>query len=258
MDHLSIQTEGGPLSIVGRVHTDRTKPSLLVVRGSFPPKDHMLELPIYFRGASVLVVTLPGMVSGAYWADRPNVAGLTRGLERAVGMLLPDTPIVAFGASTGSILSLGLRLPNIRRHVVVEPFLRTKDLWPFIANSRDRLKKNPDLEPMARFFWEVFGIGADRLEDRDYGYLLEAITVPTDVVVGQLPLLPPRDLAVWPSFTSAEDRARLLANPMVTLHEGPPGSGHAHGTVGASYEQTKRLVLAALHAASRDAALTET
>lgn len=258
MDHLSIQTEGGPLSIVGRVHMDRTKPSLLVVRGSFPPKDHMLDLPTYFVGASVLVVTLPGMVKGAFWADNPKVAGLTRGLERAAAMLLPDTPIVAFGASTGSILSLGLRLPNIRRHVVVEPFLHTRDLWPFILDSRDRLKMNPGHDPMARFFWEVFGIGPDRLEDRDYGYLLEGITAPTDVVVGQLPLLPPRDLPVWPSFTSADDRARLLANPLVTLHEGPPGSGHAHGSLGDSYVQTKRLILAALHAASRPPALTET
>jgi hypothetical protein len=251
MEYLSIQTEGGPLGFVGRIHTDRIRPSLLVVRGSFPPKDHMLDLPTYFVGANVLVVTLPGMAAGAFWADSPNVAGLTRGLERALGMLLPDTPIVAVGSSTSNILSLGLRLPNICRRVAIEPFFQTKDLWPFIDDSRERLKLNPGHEAMARFFWEFFGIGADRLENRDYGYLLESITVPTDVMVGQLPLLPERSVEIWPSFTSDEDRARLAANPLVTFHEGPVGTGHIHGSVEPSYGQTKKLIHAALREAAR-------
>ena len=44
MNHLLIQTEGGPLGIVGRIHTDLTKPALLVVSGSFPPKDFLHDL----------------------------------------------------------------------------------------------------------------------------------------------------------------------------------------------------------------------
>jgi hypothetical protein len=191
MDHISIQTPGGPLSFVGRVHTDHARPSLLAVRGVFPPDDQLLDLPTHFHGANVLVVTLPGM-AGSFWAKRPDVAGLTAGLERAVGMLLPEAPIVAFGVSAGNLLSLGLRLPNISHRVAVEPFFQTQDLWPFIANSRARLALNPGHETMARFFWEVFGIAPDRLENRDYGALLNNIAQPTDVVVGGQPLLPER------------------------------------------------------------------
>ena len=205
----------------------------------------MLDLPTHFHGANVLIVTLPGM-AGSFWASNPNVEGLTRGLEQAVGMLLPDAPMVAFGVSTGNLLSLGLRLPNIWRRVAVEPFFQTRDLWPFIANSRERLKLNPGHDQMALFLWEFFGIGADRLENRDYGRLLENITVPTDVMVGQMPLLPERNVEIWPSFTSAEDRARLAANPLVTLHEGRAGAGHTYGSVGSSYEETKTLIRAAL------------
>lgn len=251
MDHLSIQTAGGRLSFVGRIHTDRPRPSLLAVRGTFPPKNHMLDLPTHFAGANVLVVTLPGMGGGAFWADQPSLEGLTRGLEDATRMLLPQAPIVAFGASAGNLVSLGLRLPNIHHRVALEPFFQTEHLWPLVANSRKRMALNPGLEPMARFFWEVFGIGADRCVNRDYRRLLENITVATDVVVGQVPLLPERALDTWPSFTSAEDRAALAANPLVTLHEGPAGAGHSHGSGGASYETLKALLLAALQDAAR-------
>ena len=245
MDHISIQTPGGPLSFVGRIHTDHARPSLVAVRGSFPPPGQLLDLPVRFAGVNVLVVTLPGM-AGSFWADRPSVEGLTRGLEDAVSRLLPQAPLVVFGTSTGNLLSLGLRLPNIRRRVAVEPFFRTAHLWPLIANSRERLKMNPGFEVMARFFWEVFGFAPDRIEDRDYAHLLGNITQPTDVVVGGMPLHPVRKVDTWPSFTSAEDRARLAANPWVTLHEGGPDDGHAYGSAGGSYETVKGLIHRAL------------
>jgi hypothetical protein len=205
MEHLLIQTSGGPLGFVGRLHTDQVRPSLLVVTGSFPPDGYLHGLVNHFAGANVLVASMPGMWK-VPWANEPSVAGATKGLEDAVRRLLPDGPIVAFGSSTGNIRSLALRLPNIFRRVADEPFFQTRDLWPFIGNSRDRMKLKPGAAPLARYLWEYFGIGPDRLENRDYGRLLENITVPTDVLVDQSPLLPERDLPIWPSFTSAQDR----------------------------------------------------
>lgn len=252
MDFLLLQTSGGPLGCVGRIHTDRPRPALLAVNGSFPPKDHLHDLVTHFVGANVLIANLPGM-GGVPWAN-PSVARLTQGLEEAVSLLLPKVPIVALGVSTGNLLSLGLRLPNICRRVAVEPFFQTQDLWPFIADSRERLELNlglPGHKYMARYFWEVFGIGPDRLENRDYGYLLDGITVPTDVMVGQGPLLPERRLDAWPSFTSAQERLRLAANPLVTLHEGPAGSGHGYGSIPASENDLKGLLHAALLEAAK-------
>jgi hypothetical protein len=220
VEHLLIQSDGGPLGLVGRLHVDRPRPTLLVINGSWPPRGFLHDLVSHFRGASVLIANLPGM-SGVFWSNQPNLADLTQGLEHAVRLLAPEAPIVAFGISTGNLLSLGLRAPNIRRRVAVEPFFQTKDLWPFIANSRERMLLNPSSEGMARFLWEYFGISADQAENRDYRHLLDNIDVPTDVMVGRLPLLPQREVEVWPSFTTEEDRANLAANPLVTLHVGP-------------------------------------
>jgi len=248
MDLVTLQTSAGPFGLVGRIHADRRRPALVAVGGSFPPKTYLHDLADHFRGANVLVVNLPGMVGVPWSAATP--AELSVGLAEAVVRLLGDLPIVAFGASTGNLLSLGLRLPNICRRIAVEPFFETKDLWPFIANCRQRMARKPEDASLARYFRDVFGIGPTTLENRDYRGLLDNITVPTDVIAGELPLLPEREVEVWPSFTSDADRAALRANPLVRFHEGPAGTGH--------YVQAdprvEALIRRLLHAALRDAA----
>jgi hypothetical protein len=224
MDVVILQTSAGPLSVVGRIHADQPRPVLLAVLGSFPPRGYLHNLVDRFPGANVLIVNLPGM-AGAPWSDA-TPAELGVGLTEALGALVADLPIVSFASSTGNLVSLGLRLPNIRRRVLVEPFFQTRHLWPFIANSRERMAANPEHKELANYFRTFFGIGPTSLENRDYRHLLEAITTPSDVVVGQSPLLPPRATEIWPSFTSEEDRAALRANPLVTFHEGPKGTGH--------------------------------
>ena len=61
LEFLTLQTKAGPLGVVGRVHTDRTRPALVVVNGVFPIQDHRHDLVEQFAGVSVLVVNLPGM-----------------------------------------------------------------------------------------------------------------------------------------------------------------------------------------------------
>lgn len=255
MDYLLFESDDVPLGLVGRIHVDRSRPALLAVNGSFPPHDLMQDLVDRFPGAHVLVANLPGM-AGVYWA-KTTVAQMTLSLEEAVKRLLPRDPLVVMGISTGNLLALGLRSSNICHRVAVEPFFQTERLWPFIANSRERLemfdKSKPAklLEHMEAFFWEVFGIAPGTLENRDYRHLLDAIECPTDVLVGGSPLLPERDIDEWPSFTSDDDRARLAANPLVILHVGPAGTGHSYGLVPSSRNKLHTVVHRALVEAAR-------
>ena len=250
MDFLTLQTAAGPLGVIGRIHTGPARPALLVVNAAFPRERQRQrhDLVDHFPGASVLVIELLGM-AGAPWAN-PTILDLTQALETAVRRLVGDVPIVAFGASTSSLLTLGLQLPNICRHLVLEPFFQTEGLWPFVTSARERMASDPANAAMTRFFWEVFGIGPDRLENRDYRHLLANITKPTQVVVGGASLEPKRQMDFWPSFTSAQDRAALRANPLVTLVKGPPDTGHDFGAEGESDLMIKRM----LHGALREAA----
>lgn len=244
MDFLTIQTPAGPLGVVGRIHTDQTRPALLVVNGAFPPRDIHHDLIDDFSGVNVLVVNLPGML-GVPWA-RPTLALLTQGLEGAARLLLGDSPLVVFGVSAGNLLTLGLKLPTIWRRVALEPFFETQHLWPFIANSRERMAQSPENTAMTHYFWEFFGIGPNAIQNRDYRYLIDNISVPTDVLVAHTPLLPPRPAEYWPSFCSQEDRDALAANPFVKLMTGPPGTGHSYTLTPPTNLELKRVLRAAL------------
>ena len=247
MDFLQLRTSAGTFGCVGRVHTDRPRPCLLVVNGSFPDEKYLYDLADLFPGASVVVANLPGM--GVPWSDA-GLPELTAGMEEALALLFRGLPTVVMGASTGNLLAFGLKASNICRRVSVEPFFSTGDLWPFVADARQRMADNPRNASIAAYLWRVFGIAPAALENRDYRHLLTGISVPTDVIVGGLPLLPPRKLTAWPSFTSQADRQALADNPLVTIHEGPPQSGHAVTVEGAGAALQKRLLHAALHAAA--------
>jgi hypothetical protein len=243
--HLQIRTSGGTFGFQGVLHTDRRRPALLAVNGSFPGPDYLHDLPGRFPGANVLFVSLPGM--GVPWTSTTG-PDMVRGLTEAATLLFRDLPLVVFGASTGNLVALGMQMPNIVRKVSLEPFLSTANLWPFIAWARNYMRRNPNESWAREYLWNVFGIGLDDLENRDYSSLVDRIDVPTDVVTGTVPLLPQRRLSVWPSLCSQEARALLSAHPLVTMHEGPAGSGHNTGDAG--HEQVLGLMLAGLREAS--------
>jgi pimeloyl-ACP methyl ester carboxylesterase len=121
MDFLTVQTGAGPLSVVGRVHTDPPRPALLMVDSAFAPKGPRHDLIEHFAGVSALAVDLPGMANSP--GGGPTSAELTAGVAQIARRLLGDAPMVVFAASAGSLVALGLEVPNIRHHVLLEPFL---------------------------------------------------------------------------------------------------------------------------------------
>lgn len=249
MDFLTVPTSAGAFSVVGRRSVDRPRPCLLAVGGAFPPKDYLHDLAGQFGGANVVVANLPGM--GTPWSP-VGVPALTAGLQEVAAWLFGDLPLVVLGVSTGALLALGFTAPSLVRTVVLEPFLQTAHLWPFVADSRSRLERHHNHPAMVSFLWTLFGIGATELENRDYRYLAEGLSAPTDVIVGGMPLLPERPTPTWPSFATDEDRAAFRRNPLATLHEGPPDTGHNYGSIpGPGRQVLNQVLVAALNEALR-------
>ena len=249
VDHLTVRTSVADFALVGRIHADRRRPTLLMVNGSFPIKNLHHDLVDDFGGANVLVVEIPGML-GTAWSGR-SARELGRGLDELADRLVGGQPIVAVGSSTGNLLTMSMRHPDVQHRIAIEPFFQTKDLWPFQDWSQKRMARTPDDKDLLAFMWDFFGFAPDRLENRDYRDLIDGVTTPTDVFTGSLPLLPIRQTDQWPSFTSQEDRAALAANPFVTHHEGPPNTGHS---VFLTYEGGpvgRKIILAALLRAAK-------
>ena len=224
MNHLILATDFGPLYFVGRIHTDRRRPVLFAMGGIWTRDDDLHELVEWFPGASVIVAPLPGM--GSTLTNTFEIETTIKTVDQALAALVPDRRIVAFGASTGCLVTLGLTCPQVVRHVALEPFFRTAPLWPFLKSAREMLAAAPERKGAAQAAWEIFGLRDGEVTDRDYRHLLRDVKLPVDAVLAKAPLEPERNYDGWPSLTSADDRAAMAANPLFTLHEGPPGSGH--------------------------------
>ena len=227
MDRLIVQTSCGPLYLAGRLYTDPAIPALVAMGGIWTPRDFLHDLADAFPDVSVLIVPLPGM--GGSLTRTFDVATLSRSLDEGIGALLAETPVVAYGVSTGSLVTLGLKAPQVVRQVALEPFFRTGPLWAFNEKARSFLASEPDKRGAQLAAEQIFGLTATEVVDRDYRGLLDGLQTPLDVILADQPLEPVRSLDALPSLSSREDRAALAAHPRVTLHPGPPGSGHDLG-----------------------------
>jgi hypothetical protein len=227
MNHLILTTAHGPLYVVGRIHANKRRPLLLAMGGAWTPADFLHELVDWFPGASVVVALFPGM--GVSLTETFDVRILAQMVDEVIASMFGDVPVVAYGVSAGSLVTLGLRAPQIVRHVAMEPFFRTSPLWPLQTAMRDMILAAPEKVGGAKAAEAIFGYTAppnEKVVDRDYHHVMEGLDRPVDVILGDRPLEPVRETNGWPSFTSAADRELLTAHPRVTIHPGPPGSGH--------------------------------
>lgn len=222
MDGVYFGTAYGPLHMVGRIQADARRPVLLTVLGAFPPRTQKHDLVETFADYSVLVCRYPGMHSTT-WADASPIRVATA-LDEFISMHLKGRRIAAYGISTGCLVTLNLVSPEVRHQVAQEPFLRTIHLDRFIGYSRAFLEREPNNRALAEFLWQVFGISAAELVDRDYRDMRSDRSLPLDVIVGATP--PQSDSKIWPSFTSVADRQILLDRSSASLHIAPEGTGH--------------------------------
>jgi hypothetical protein len=247
MRHLMVRTDQGLLYLVGGLHADGRRRATLFVMGGFGPPDDLHQIADWFPTANVLVAPLPGM-AGTSTRTR-DVTDFARAIDGLIENFVPEGPVVMMGASAGCLATLGTRSPRIVSHVALEPFFHTAPLWPLQKLfQRNRAAGVADInsEQMAD---ALFGITPSGVSDRDYSGLLTTLAKPLDVIVGAEPLEPPREEPALPSLTSEADRTVLAALPGVTIHRGPPGSGHHLMGIPAGVEAVKSVVRAALQRA---------
>jgi glycosyltransferase involved in cell wall biosynthesis len=171
-------------------------------------------------------------------------------LSGVVGGLLerqfPDRAIVLLGVSSGAVIALGVRAANLARIVALEPPLVSEGLWPVIEPLTAQLRKAPDAAASA-FAAEAFGVGEAGAAASDHREVLDALTTPVDVVLGEVPLQPPRELKRFPSLVGEADRRRLAETPGVRLHVAP---GAGHNVLGQAPQFVRAVLLEACRRAS--------
>ncbi|WP_337185576.1 alpha/beta hydrolase [Phenylobacterium sp.] len=208
---IEAQTPFGPVWFRAR---DTGRPVLLFVSGAFAPVDNVANLQDLIPGADVWRAHLPGN-------HAPPLIGESVGLfvaafDAAVRAALGDRPVVAAGNSTGALVAMGLKAPNIRRLVLIEPPLRITPGGPF-----ESMRGDPRFNQGA-FIDNIFGVGPRESTPRDYSHLLAALGPPAHVLIGG----PPEPGAeTGPSVVDDLTRADLQSHPRVRLYL-VRGAGH--------------------------------
>jgi hypothetical protein len=215
------------------------KPVILTLTGAWASPDVMGKMQrVVGEDWDAGLMRLPG--NGAPPLTETSIAAWSRALGELVESAFAGRIVVLLGLSVGALVMLGVRSPLVRRVIALEPPLVMDKLWPMIGDLRVKWRDEPHERPVVE---AVFGVTGDSSLDRRYFGLFDGARPPVDIVVGDIPLLPERALARFPSFVDMPERAWIAAQPGVSLHVAP-GAGHAVQVFAAEF--TRDVILDAL------------
>lgn len=197
-----VETALGRVPVWGRANSER--PIVLAIRGAFPEPHHLADLAP--PNQDLVLLHLPGFHSPALAAT--SIGAFAAAFDEVIRKHFTGREITAVGVSTGALVALALRAPEVRRVLAVEPFFSTAHLWPLVEWVQHELRRNP--APLLHHWCEaIFGYTGTAVCDRRYEPVLNGPPRPTVALVGDVPLLPRRPLTILPSLTNEVDRARL-------------------------------------------------
>lgn len=151
-------------------------------------------------------------------------------------------PVVLCGSSLGATAALGIRSPNVRAVLALEPLMRSEAAAPLWPGFRGALIARPDDDVLADTLWRVFGVSLSRTEARNYAPVLDGLKRPARVLAGS------SMTAAVPTLLSAQDRRTLKAHPMVKFNAVlRVGHDIGNGATGLIVETLRELVGAHQH-----------
>ncbi|THD74321.1 MAG: alpha/beta hydrolase [Phenylobacterium sp.] len=212
-----VHTRHGDLSFKAALAGDAGRPVLLVIRGLFSRADHMEELAAPLSAeADIVFAHLPGMHSPTLPGS--DLTTITKAFREMMAERFADRRVVPTGVSAGCLVALGLAsLPQVDAMVLVEPFLDVSQCWPLREFAAAKAAPGSTLLPWLKAF---FG---PNVAD-DFSPLANQAPARTAVLVGAVPLEPPRAMTRFPSLTSEAERAMWRARgAKVTVC---PDAGH--------------------------------
>lgn len=218
MERIEIETGLGPIWLWGRI---TGRPVLLVVTGLFASAETMDHLPALFPDLDVLRTHLPGnhCPKLAVYSVGAFAAALSEALRKTV-----EAPLAIFGLSVGALVAMGVRHPELVGLLLVEPPVRAETLSSILGQLA---------------------------EPADYTPLLQSLTVPTHVLVGDRPSGPGTPSLMTAASLDALRRSRAS----VTVVE---GAGHAvqYDAPDVTYARLLQLVSALRSRARSEAAIS--
>jgi pimeloyl-ACP methyl ester carboxylesterase len=224
VEERTFETPFGPIVLVGEAAAfTGTRPLLLTIAGAFAiPRGPLFHLAPHFPDADVLSGHLPG--NHCPTLISASIGVYASAYSHVIAEAFAERTVTVCGASIGGLTALGLRAPQVRNLLVVEPPLVMSKVWPMWPTLRHKLAQGGD-KAAREFIVNVFGVTETAVEERRYDGLLEALRKPTHVLFGDRPLFPQRAFEKLPSLVDEPERAQMAAHPMIRTTV-TPGAGH--------------------------------
>lgn len=145
--------------------------------------------------ADVCLIDFPGhgLSPGVIPASLESMAAA---VERLIQVHFPMRRILIVGESFGGLVAMTLAkgLPGspIKAVLAADPPFSTAKQWAIVNSFRAKFVREPNDRFFFSFAEEVFGITPNEVKERIYFPILADLQVPTMLVTGDLPMLPPR------------------------------------------------------------------
>ncbi|MGZ6015956.1 MAG: hypothetical protein ACXWKM_09445, partial [Phenylobacterium sp.] len=140
METRAFDTSLGPIWLQGDADAfDGDRPIVVAIAGAFAPPETFDQLALRLPEAAVLIGHIPGNRCPQLVANTPGV--FMAAYSAAIAELA--RPTIVCGASLGGLVALGLRAPNVRGLVLLDPFIRSDGLDHALPNFRAALARRP-------------------------------------------------------------------------------------------------------------------
>lgn len=210
-----IPTPFGPIWLRSReAFASSARAALVVISGAYAHRDSMTPITHELSNVDVYFGHVPG--NHCPQTITSSVGVFSAAYSHAIDSV--HRSVVLLGVSLGATISLGVRSRNVSRNVLLEPILTTSELWPLHRDFSHALRSDRDGKISREFMWNVFGVGPDIVEDRDYRPILGGLSVESDVLVGATPLGLPRPTTLTPSLVSHRTLDALSQHDLVHMH----------------------------------------
>ena len=127
-----------------------------------------------------------------------SLEAITEAVERLIRTHFARRRILLVGESFGGLvgMTLGKGEPDnpIKAVLAADPPFTTAKQWAVVNSFRAKFTREPEDTFFFSFAEEIFGITPTDVHERIYYPILAGIGVPTMLVTGDLPMLPPRRL----------------------------------------------------------------
>lgn len=228
---------------------DPARPVLLLIRGAFAGAEDWTVFISAFPQADVVLAHLPGMHSP--FLRRSSIGDFAKAFDEVIARAFQGRRVVVVGLSMGGLVALSLQAEPVGGIIACDPPLSTDRLWPLIDMFRGNLADQATSPDLCKWITNLFGLTLTDVANVDYRPLLDALRFKVDIIIGGVPLEPARPLDAQPGLMTQEDRAFVIAHPMVRSLVVPGG----HNVPRAAPWQVVAVVNRALHSLTAPAAL---